>query len=98
MIIHRLQRRQRKQQRCLSSAHTRYELRTDCADCVEDEPLEGVVVEGAEGVGDVETVVPAVEGTVEEGRGVHGAVEEVLPGVDDEPVSNWLMKREIRAN
>lgn len=32
------------------------------ADCVEEEAFEGVVVEGAVGVGDVETVVAWVEG------------------------------------
>lgn len=86
MIIHRLQRRQRKQHRRLPRAHPRYQLRPHSADGIEHEALEGVVVERPEGVGDIKAVVPAVEGAVEEGRGVHEAVEEVLPGVDDEPI------------
>ena len=52
-----------------------------------------MVVERAEGVGDVETVVHRVEVSVEEFVDVHGTVEEVLPCIHykpDRPHSSML--------
>ena len=52
---------------------------------VEQEALDGVVVERTKGIWHVEPVVHRVEVLVEELVNVHRAMEEVLPGVEDDP-------------
>ena len=49
-----------------------------------------MVVEGAEGIWDVETVVRGVEVTVEELVDVEEAMEKVLPGINYKSVSRRL--------
>ena len=84
MIIHGLEGRADEEAETLQLRHAGNFEGEACAKGVEEETLEGVVVEGAVGVGDVETVVAGVEGGVEVFVCVHEAVEEVLPGVDYE--------------
>lgn len=57
MIVHRLYATDRKEQRRLPGGHEAEEVGAECTEGIEEETFEGVVVEGAEGVGDVETVV-----------------------------------------
>lgn len=73
-----------KQQRRLAHRHARQRLGNDGAKGIQQETLDGVVVERPKGKGDVEPVVDRVEMAVEEFRGVESAVQEVLPCVDDE--------------
>ena len=68
----------------LSDTHAREFEREASAEGLKDEAFQGVVVEGAVGVGDVQTVVAGVKGRVEVVRGVHEAVEEVLPCIEDD--------------
>lgn len=59
-------------------------MRDDRSERVEEERLGRVVVECAESVGDIETVVNRVDVFVEETVGVEEPVQEVLPGVEEE--------------
>lgn len=60
---------------------------------VEEEALEGVVVESAERVRDVESVVYRVKVLVEEFVDVHGTMEEILPCVHDEAERTTMKTR-----
>lgn len=55
------------------------------AESVEQEALDGVIVERAESVGNVEPMVDRVQVLVEEPALMHQAVEEVLPSVEHNP-------------
>lgn len=60
------------------------------AESVEEEALEGVVIQGAVGVRDVEAVVARMEGCVEVARGVHETMKKVLPCVNYEDCERVL--------
>ena len=84
MIIHGLQASEPEEEDLLSNGHHAGCFGEGSGEGIEEESFDGVVVEGSEGVRDVETVVVGVEVSVEEGDFVHEFVEEELPGVDDE--------------
>lgn len=104
VVIDRLCRRNSKEEDTLAHRHERARVGDGGSERVENEAFEGVVVEGSEGVGDVEAVVNAVNVSVQEGVGVEVAVPEVLPCVENEagrknlggqrsrslPPSSWL--------
>lgn len=66
-----------------AQAHPRELVCQTGADGVHEQALEGMVVQRAERVGDVETVVTGMESSVEPLALVHEAVQEVLPGIED---------------
>jgi len=84
MIIDGLQASEPEEENFLSDGHHAGCLGEGRGEGIEEESFDGVVVEGSEGVRDVETMVVGVEVSVEEGNLVHEFVEEELPGVDDE--------------
>ena len=84
MIIDGLQCCEREEERCLSDRHQAHGLRECCANAVKEEALERVIVESAEGIRDVKTVVCLMELLVKPLVDMEQAVKEVLPGVDDE--------------
>lgn len=86
MIIHRLGRRHGKENNRLPRRHQSARLRQRRAERVEYEPFQWVVVQGAKGVGNVETVVDRVNMAVEEFVGVKVSVPEVLPAIENEAV------------
>ena len=54
-----------EEEHALAHGHARKFVCQASTDGIEEEALEGVIVEGAVGIGDVETVVPRVEGGFE---------------------------------
>ena len=84
MVIDRLDSAERKEPHPLADTQARTLEREQRADGILEEAFQGVVIERAEGAGDVEPMVADVEGAVEVGGGVHGAMDEVLPGIDEE--------------
>ena len=91
VIIYRLERAEGEEKGSLANTHAGCLLREDRVKRVEEEALEGVVVERAKGIGDIETVVHGVDVAVEEGGDVEEAVHEVFPGVDEEAVIRSLI-------
>ena len=59
-------------------------LSDDSAAGVEKEPLQGMVVQGAVRVGNVQSVMDRVDVAIEELVDMEEAMEEVLPSVDHE--------------
>lgn len=84
VVVDRLGRRDAKEQDGLPGRHARARLGHDGSERVHDEAFDGVVVQGAERVGDVEAVVDRVDVLVEELVGVKVAMDGVLPSVEDE--------------
>lgn len=85
MIVDRLEGRDDEEKSCFPSTHACDCLRYPRTDAVEEEALNRMVVQRAERVRDVKTVVHGVEGLVKVCVHVHGAVQEIFPCVDDEP-------------
>lgn len=85
VIVDRLQRRDGEEERRLTDGHERGGFRNRCAEGVEQESFERVVVQCAVCVRDIQAVVPRVEVLVRPSVHVHAAVEEILPGINDEP-------------
>ncbi len=86
MIIDRLHGAECEEEDGLADTHAARLLHDQGAKRIEDETLEGMVVERTESVGDVEAVVNGVDVAVEEPGCVEEAVHEVLPGVHEEAV------------
>ena len=84
MVVYSLDRAAGEETHPLSGSHAGEFEREASAKGVKEEAFKGVVVEGAVGVRDVQTVVAGVEGCVEVAGGMHKAVEEVLPCVEDD--------------
>lgn len=84
MIIYGLHRREREQQDRLADGHAGCGVCDSCAQGVEQETLQPVVVQSTESVRNVEPVVHRVDVFVEELVLVEKAVEEVFPSVKDE--------------
>lgn len=84
VVVHRLDRAYPKEDDGLPDSHPCCRVCEDGTERVQEEAFDGVVVEGSERVGDVETVMHRVEMAVEEGNRMEESVEEVLPSVDDE--------------
>jgi hypothetical protein len=61
MVIHGLQCRQRKEDHALSRGQAGDFVGNACAEGIKEESFEGVVIESAVGIGDVEPVVAGVE-------------------------------------
>ena len=90
MIVDGLQRANSKQEPCLADIHETCFLRDDGTERVQEEAFDGVVVDGAERVRDVEAVVDGVDVFVQVFVHVHETVEEILPSVYDEPaIALW---------
>lgn len=85
VVVDSLAGREGEEEGGLSDGEARDGLGEHGAERVEQEALEGVVVERTKGVRDVEPVVYRVDVLVEELVYVHRAMEEVLPGVEDDP-------------
>jgi len=88
VIIDCFEGRKGKEEGCLADGHEAKSLGKGGPDAVEEEALERVVVECAEGVGNVKTVMRLVELFVKKLVDVKQAVEEILPGVNDEAGCN----------
>lgn len=84
VVVHRFERAACEEAHSLPGTHPCNLEGQTSAQSVEEEALEGMVVERAVRVGDVEAVVTRVKGCVEVAGGVHEAVQEVLPCIDDE--------------
>lgn len=84
MIVDGFEGRESEEERCLADGHETDGLGESGTDAVEEEAFERVVVESAEGVRHVKSVMCLVELLVKPLVYVEQAVEEVLPGVDNE--------------
>jgi hypothetical protein len=85
VVIDSLAGRDGEEECSLPYGETRDGLGQHGAKRVEQEALDGVVIERAKGVRHVEPVMHRVEVLVEELVDVHRAMEEILPGVEDDP-------------
>jgi hypothetical protein len=85
VVIDGLAGREGEEERSLSYGEARDGLGKHGAKRVEEETLEGVVIERAKGVRHVEPVMHRVEVLIQELVDVHRAMEEVLPGVEYDP-------------
>ena len=86
VIVDRLHRRDDEKEERLPGRETNQFVRQHAPARVEGKAFEGMVVERAEGVRDVEAVVPRVDGPVQICDLVCRPVHHVLPAVEDESV------------
>jgi len=93
MIIHRFQRRKRKEQYSLPGGHEGQRMGYGCAQCIKQEPFEPMVIECTESVRHVKPVMDGMEMPIKVLIRMEQSVEEVLPGVHDyqreEELANW---------
>ena len=87
VVIDSLQGGKHEQHNRLACGQTGDQLCDTSTNTVENEALNGVIVQSTVGVRHIEPVVHRVECLVEERVVVCGTVKEVLPCVDDEPVN-----------
>lgn len=83
MVVDSLQGREGEEDQGTTVTHATEKEGQRGSNTVHQKALEGVVVKGAKGVGDIEAVVTRVEVLVEIWHVVEEAVEEVLPCVEE---------------
>lgn len=81
MIIDGLQRRKREESDRLANGHERHRVGDSCAQCVEQQALEPVVVQCPESIWDIQSVMHGMERPVQILVCVEVSVEEVLPSI-----------------
>lgn len=83
MVVNSLQRREGEEGESTTVTHAADQERQASTDTVHQEALEGMIVEGAKGIGHIEAVMARVEMLVKIRHVVEQAVEEILPCVEE---------------
>lgn len=88
MIVYGFESRDRKEQGRLSDSHERNLFGYSGAEGIKNEAFHGVIVESAESIRGIETMVVGMKVAVEPVICVHGSVPKILPSIDNKATIN----------